>query len=389
LLPYGHQSIDESDIEAVAAILRGDWLTTGPAVAAFEEDLARIAAPSVPSVTSVPSVPDGVHAVSVTSGTAALHVAYAALQVGAGDEVVTTPLTFVATASCASVLGATIVFADVCEDTGNLDPQAVSAVMTDRTRVVTGVDYAGHPIDAPALAEIAHRGNAVLLEDAAHSIGGSLDGRPVGSLADVTTFSFFPTKNLTTAEGGAVVTALGEVSRRARAYRGIGLVRDKGALRSADEGPWHQEVHSFGLNYRLPDLLCALGSSQLLRLAAFKARRDEVTARYNQGLSGIDELHLPVCRPGADPMWHLYPLRIRDGRRRALFEHLRANDVGVQVNYLPVYRHPVYADLGYQQGMCPVAEEYYEQEISLPLFPDLTDADVDRVIELVRGFVGA
>jgi dTDP-4-amino-4,6-dideoxygalactose transaminase len=375
LLPYGRQSIDESDIEAVAAVLRGDWLTTGPAVTAFEDDLTRISgAPG---------------AVSVTSGTAALHVAYAALGVGPGDEVVTTPLTFVATASCASLLGATIVFADISEDTGNLDPQAVSAAMTERTRVVAGVDYAGHPIDATALSGIAHAGNAVLLEDAAHSIGGSLDGRPVGSLADITTFSFFPTKNLTTAEGGAVVGLLEDVVARARTFRTIGLVRDKAVLRSPDEGPWHQEVHEFGLNYRLPDLLCALGSSQLRRLPAFKARRDAITARYNEGLSGIDELRLPARREGADPMWHLYPLRIRDGRRRALFEHLRANEVGVQVNYVPVYWHPVYADLGYQRGMCPVAEDYYAQQISLPLFPDLTDADVDRVIALIRGFVGA
>ena len=375
MLPYGHQSIDESDIEAVAKVLRGDWLTTGPSVTAFEDDLARIC--------GVPS------AVSVTSGTAALHVAYAALGVGAGDEVITTPLTFVATASCASVLGATLVFADVCEDTGNLDPQAVSAAMTDRTKVVAGVDYAGHPIDAPALSEIAHRGNAVLLEDAAHSIGGSLNGRPVGSLADLTTFSFFPTKNLTTAEGGAVVGLLDDTVERARRFRSIGLVRDPAVLRFPDEGPWHQEVHEFGLNYRLPDVLSALGSSQLLRLPAFKARRDAITARYNQGLSWIDELRLPECREGADPMWHLYPLRIRDGRRRALFEHLRANDIGVQVNYIPVYRHPVYADLGYQRGMCPVAEDFYEQEISLPLFPGLTDDDVDRVIDLIRVFVGA
>jgi dTDP-4-amino-4,6-dideoxygalactose transaminase len=375
LLPYGRQSVDESDIEAVAKVLRGDWLTTGPAVTTFEEDLARLCGVS--------------RAVSVTSGTAALHVAYAALGVGAGDEVVTTPLTFVATASCASVLGATVVFADVCEDTGNLDPQAVSAAMTEATKVVTGVDYAGHPIDAPALSEIAHQGNATLLEDAAHSVGGSLDGRPVGSLADVTTFSFFPTKNLTTAEGGAVVSLLGATADRARSYRSIGLVRDPAVLRFPDEGPWHQEVHEFGLNYRLPDVLSALGSSQLLRLPAFKARRTAITARYNQGLAGIDALRLPACREGADPMWHLYPLRIRDGRRRALFEHLRANDIGVQVNYLPVYRHPVYADLGYKSGMCPVAEDYYEQEISLPLFPDLADAYVDRVIDLIRGFVGA
>ncbi len=375
MLPYGRQSIDGSDIDAVAAVLRGDWLTTGPSVAAFEQDLTRISGAA--------------SAVSLTSGTAALHAAYSALGVGSGDEVVTTPLTFVSTASCASLLGATIVFADVCEDTGNLDPQAVSALMTDRTRVVAGVDFAGHPIDAPALTEVAHAGDAVLLEDAAHSIGGFLDGRPVGSLADVTTFSFFPTKNITTAEGGAVVGLREEVVERARRFHNIGLLRDPAVLRFPDEGPWHQEVQAFGLNYRLPDLLCALGSSQLQRLPAFKARRTAITARYNEGLAGIDELRTPARRNGADPMWHLYPLRIRDGRRRQLYEHLRANDIGVQVNYLPVYWHPVYADLGYRRGMCPVAEEYYAQEISLPLFPDLTDDDVDAVIDLVRGFVGA
>jgi len=375
LLPYGRQSIDDSDIEAVAAVLRSDWLTTGPAVVAFEEDLARISG--------------GSGVVTVSSGTAALHVAYAAMGVVAGDEVITTPLTFISTASCASLLGATVVFADVCEDTGNIDPDAVSAAMTDRTRVVAGVDYAGHPIDAPALAAIAHAGGALLLEDAAHSIGGSLGGLPVGALADVTTFSFFPTKNLTTAEGGAVVSPMDDVVARARRYRSIGLVREPEMLRFPDEGPWHQEVHAFGLNYRLPDLLCVLGSSQLPRLTAFKERRDAITARYNEGLAGIDELRLPACRAGADPMWHLYPLRIRDGRRRALFEHLRANGIGVQVNYLPVYRHPVYADLGYLPGMCPVAEEYYAQEISLPLFPGLSDAEADQVIDLIRGFVGA
>ncbi|HEX2704670.1 MAG TPA: aminotransferase class I/II-fold pyridoxal phosphate-dependent enzyme [Candidatus Lustribacter sp.] len=374
MLPYGHQSIDESDVAAVVAVLHGDWLTTGPAVASFERGLAALA-----------GTPD---AVSVTSGTAALHVAYAALGVGPGDEVVTTPLTFVATASCASLLGATVVFADVTEDTGNLDPAAVGAALTPRTRVVTGVDYGGHPIDAPGLRSAIRDSGVVLLEDAAHSVGGSLDGVPVGSLADVTTFSFFPTKNLTTAEGGAVVAVDPGVVARARTFRTIGLVFDGESLRLPDEGPWHKEVHSFGLNYRLPDVLAALGSSQLRRLGAFKARRQELTDRYNRALSGIDGLRLPAHRPEADPVWHLYPLRVPDGRRRALYDHLRAQGIGVQVNYLPVYWHPVYADLGYQRGMCPVAEEYYRQELSLPLFHGLSDADVDRVIDAVRGFFG-
>lgn len=375
MLPYGRHSVDQSDIDAVTSVLRGDWLTTGPAVTRFEAQLAEVA--------GTPG------AVSVTSGTAALHTAYAAVGLGTGDEVVTTPLTFVATASCAALLGARVVFADVAEDTGNLDPAAAESAMTGATRVVAGVDYAGHPVDAPALAALAHAHGALLLQDAAHSVGGTLDQVPVGSLADVTTFSFFPTKNLTTAEGGAVVALDADLLERARTFRTIGLVRARDRLRHPDEGPWHQEVHQFGVNYRLPDVLCALGSSQLRRLPAFRARRAEIHRRYAAGLGDVPGVRLPVTRPGADPTWHLYPLRVRDGRRRALFDHLRAHGIGVQVNYLPVYWHPVFEDLGYRRGLCPVAEQYYAEEISLPLFPDLSDADVDRVIDLVRGFLGS
>jgi dTDP-4-amino-4,6-dideoxygalactose transaminase len=374
VLPYGRQSVNDEDVAAVSEVLTSDWLTTGPWVRTFEQELAKLAGT------------DG--AVTVTSGTAALHTAYAALGIGPGDEVVTTPLTFVATASCASLLGAKVVFADVTEDTGNLDPASVSSALTDRTRVVAGVDYGGHPIDAAGLRSAIGDRDIRLLEDAAHSIGGSLDGAPVGSLADVTTFSFFPTKNLTTAEGGAVVSTDADLLARAATFRNIGMVKDPAGMRHQDEGAWWYEVPAFGVNYRLPDVLASLGSNQLKRLATFKQRRTEIHSRYTEGLSGLDELVLPPTRDGADPTWHLYSLRIRDGRRRALFEHLRGHGIGVQVNYIPVYWHPVYADQGYQRGMCPVAEEYYEQEISLPLFPDLTDSDVERVIDLVRGFLG-
>lgn len=374
MLPYGRQSVGDEDVAAVVEVLGSDWLTTGPWVRAFEEQLADLA--------GTPG------AVSVTSGTAALHTAYAALGVGTGDEVVVTPLTFVATASSATILGADVVFADVTPDTGNLDPDAVAAVVTDRTRVVGAVDYGGHPIDAVGLRAAIGERDIVLLEDAAHSIGGSHDGVPVGSLADVTTFSFFPTKNLTTAEGGAVVARDPAVVEAARTFRTIGMVRDRGLMRTPSDEPWWYEVHQAGVNYRLPDVLAALGSSQLRRLGQFSARRREIHTRYTAGLADLDALVLPPTRPGADPTWHLYSLRIRDGRRRALFDHLRAAGIGVQVNYIPVYWHPLYADRGYRRGMCPVAEEYYEQEISLPLFPGLTDGEVDRVIDLVRGFVG-
>lgn len=376
MLPYGRQSIEEDDIAAVAQVLRGDWLTTGPAVGQFEKDIAAVGGITGP-------------AVSVTSGTAALHTAYAAAGVGPGDEVITTPLTFFATATTAMWQGATIVFADVSEDTGNLDPAAAAAAVSPRTKVVAGVDYAGHPIDAPALATVAHDAGALLLEDAAHSVGGSLDGTPVGSLADLTTFSFFPTKNLTTAEGGAVLSPSAELLDAARNFKGIGYTRDAAKLRVTDEGPWYYEVHDLGLNYRLPDVLAALGSSQLRRLDQFKTRRQQITDRYNAGLADIDVLRTPAHRAGAEPVWHLYPLRILDGRRRALFEHMHANGVGVQVNYIPVHTQPLFADLGWRKGQFPVAETYSAQEISLPMYPTLTDQEVDRVIELVRAFVDA
>ena len=367
VLPYGRQSISEDDIDAVTEVLRGDWLTTGPTVAAFENEISALAG--------------GHRAVTATSGTAALHMAYAAAGVGSGDEVISTPMTFVATTAMASILGAKIVFADVEEDTALLDPRAVGPLVTDRTKVIAAVDYAGHPADYAALQPLADAVGALTLDDAAHSIGGTYNGRPVGDLTDLTTFSFFPTKNLTTGEGGAVVAKDPAIAQRAHEFHFIGLVRDPARFQIVDEGPWHQEVHEFGVNYRLTDVACALGLAQLRRLDAFKARRAEITARYNAALGEVDGVRIPVQRPNVDPMWHLYPLRVRDGRRREVFEKMRADGIGVQVNYLPVYWHPVYANAGYQRGMCPNAEAFYAEELSLPIFPDLTDSQVDQVIE--------
>jgi UDP-4-amino-4,6-dideoxy-N-acetyl-beta-L-altrosamine transaminase len=374
VLPYGRQSIAEEDIEAVSAVLRGDWLTTGPAVTAFEQAISELAG--------------GHRAVSCTSGTAALHIAYAALGLGPGDEVVTTPMTFVATASCAAILGAKVVFADVQEDTALLDPDAVAAALTPQTKVIAAVDYAGQSADYPALQTLADRVGARTLADAAHSVGGSAYGRPVGDLADVTTMSFFPTKNLTTGEGGAVVCKDPAVAQRAHEFHFIGLVRDPSRFELTDEGPWHQEVHEYGVNYRLTDLGAALGLSQLRRLAEFKRRRAEITARYNAAFADVDGLRTPVQRADVDPMWHLYPVRVLGGRRREVFEAMRAAGIGVQVNYIPVYWHPVFAHQGYRRGQCPNAERFYAEELSLPLFPDLTDSDVDRVIETLLQLVG-
>ncbi|GGQ74825.1 DegT/DnrJ/EryC1/StrS family aminotransferase [Couchioplanes azureus] len=372
MLPYGRQSIDDSDVAAVVAALRSDWLTTGPAVATFEADLQRVA---------------GAPCAAVANGTAALHSAYAAAGVGPGREVVTSPMTFVATASTAVLLGATVVFADVEEDTGNLDPAAAGALCSTRTRAVTAVDYAGHPAEYDELRKVADTAGATLIADAAHAIGSRYRGRPVGTLADLTTFSFFPTKNLTTAEGGAVAATDATLLERVRAFRTGGLVRDRARLRHPDEGGWHQEVHELGLNYRLPDVLCALGSAQLRRLDAFKARRSALSARYDELLAGVPGLRLPAQRAWVDPMRHLYPVRILDGRRREVYDRMRAAGIGVQVNYLPVYWQPVFADLGYRRGMCPVAEAFYAEQLSLPLFADLSEADQDRVVGVLRAIL--
>jgi dTDP-4-amino-4,6-dideoxygalactose transaminase len=374
MLPYGRQSISEAEIAAVSDVLRGDWLTTGPTVQAFERALSDHSG--------------GVENVAVTSGTAALHVAYAAARIGAGDEVITTPMTFVATASTAVQLGATIVFADVEPDTGLLDPAAARAAVTSRTKVIAAVDYAGHPADYDALREVSAAAGALLLDDAAHSIGSTYRGAPIGTVADLTTFSFFPTKNLTTAEGGSVATPHAGLAAAARSFRGIGLIRDAERFRITTEGGWHQEVHEFGLNYRLPDVLCALGIVQLGRLGGFKKRRAELVARYNELLGDVDGLATPVQRPDVDPAWHLYAIRVLGGRRRELYDALRAAGIGAQVNYIPVYWHPAFADMGYRRGMCPNAEEFYAQELSLPLFPHLAEHDQDHVIDTIRTVLG-
>lgn len=367
MMPYGRQSISEDDIQAVVDVLRGDWLTTGPTVQKFESEISKVSG--------------GHRAITATSGTAALHMAYSAAGVGPDDEVITTPMTFVATASSASVLGAKITFADIELSTGLIDPRAVENLASEKTKVIAAVDYAGQPADYDQLQAIADRTGALTLADAAHSIGGTYKGRPVGDLADLTTFSFFPTKNMTTGEGGAVVAKDPAIAQRAHEFHFIGLVRDSDRFQLTDEGPWHQEVHSFGLNYRLTDIGSALGIVQLAKLDRFKRRRAEITSAYNTAFSQLDGVVVPEQHSNVDPMWHLYPLRITGGRRREVFEKLRKDGIGVQVNYIPVYWHPAYADLGYKRGMCPNAEQYYAEELSLPIYPDLTDAQVLEVVE--------
>lgn len=369
MIPYGHHHIDTSDVEAVAAVLESDWLTTGPSVAEFESAISEHAG--------------GVGAVAVSSGTAALHAAYAAAGVGSGTEVITPPLTFVATQATAALLGADVVFADVREDTGCLDAELVESLITPRTRAIVSVDYAGHPADMDALRVLADRHEVLLIEDAAHSLGTIFRGRPVGTLADLTTLSFFPTKNITTGEGGAVLSPDSELLTAARRFARQGLVREPDEFAITTEGPWHQEVHAFGLNYRLPDVLAALGTSQISRLSEFKDKRQHVKQRYDAAFGDLAGVTLPHCEPDVDPMWHLYPLRVPAERREETFVALRNAGIGVQVNYIPAYWHPAFDSSRYPRGLCPVAEEYYSREISLPMHTKLSQHDIDQVIEAV------
>ena len=374
-IPYGASWLDEDDIQAVVDVLRGDWLTTGPHVEEFE--------------TALKASCDAKHAVAVSSGTAALHAAYAAAGLDAGDEIITSPLTFAATADAARYLGASVRFVDVSPDTGNLDPAAVREAIGPKTKLIVPVDFGGHPADYDALRGIANAHDLLLVADASHSLGGSYNGQPVGTVADLTTVSLHPIKPVTTGEGGAVLTNGHEWAERARVFRNHGIVRDRSVMRRADEGAWYTEMHMLGFNYRLTDFQCALGTSQLKKLSPFIERRRLIANRYTEAFADLDGIELPILRPGSTSGWHLYPIRVRGSEtvKRALFDHMRSVGLGVQVHYLPVYLHPYYADLGYPEGLCPIAEDIYRRSLTLPVFPKMTDDNIDSVIERTRSAV--
>ncbi len=365
-LPYGRQSINDDDIAAVVEVLRSDFLTTGPLVDRFENALSDYTGAG--------------RVVAVSSGTAALHAAYFAAGLRRGDEIITAPMTFAATANAALYLGANVCFVDIEPDTGNIDPDLIEDAITDRTRLIVPVDYAGHPADYDRINRIAADHDLKVVADAAHSLGATYRGRRCGTLAHATATSFHPVKPLTTAEGGAVLTDDADLADRAGRFRTHGIV--KGTRTDEHEGPWWCEMHELGFNYRLSDVHCALGLSQLRRLDGFVARRREIADIYNRALAGIDGYQLPVVREGVEPGWHLYALRVTDpGRRRPLVESLHEAGIGVQVHYVPVHYHPYYRKLGFQRGAYPVAEDFYDRVLSLPMFPAMTDDDVRRVTD--------
>ncbi len=370
-LPYGRQLVEDDDIAEVVRVLRSDYLTTGPEVDAFEAELAAACGAR--------------HAVVVANGTAALHCAYAAAGVGAGDEVVTSPLTFSATANMVLALGGKPVFADVDEGTLCLDPTEAAKAITPRTKALVPVDFAGHPAAHDELMALARAKGLTVIADASHSIGGKLFGRPVGSLAHLTTFSFHPVKTITTGEGGAVLTDDATLAERARDFRNHGMVRDAARL-VRNDGPWYYEVQSLGFNYRLTALQCALGRSQLRKLDRFSARRRAIVERYRAAFAQEPRLRLQSQQPGAEPTWHLFAVRVNE--RARFFAALQEQGILPQVHYVAVNDMPLYRALGHKPVETPVAARAADELVSLPLYPAMSDADVERVIVAVHAALG-
>ena len=376
-LPYGRHSLDASDVEAVVASLRSGWLTTGPEVEAYEHALAHWVGAR--------------HAVAVSSGTAALHAAAAAAGLGPGDEAIVPPISFAATANCVCYCGAHPVFVDVESDTGNMDPAALAAAVTGRTRAVIPVHYAGQPVDLAAIRDSACKHGLVVIEDAAHALGARYQGTPIGADSDLAIFSTHPVKAIATGEGGAVVTGDEEKAAQLRAFRSHGVSVD---ARTRDaRGDWYYEMDFLGYNYRMPDGCCALGRSQLKRLDAFLARRKAIAQRYEAAFAEVAEVEPLSIRAGRESAWHLYVIRLVLERlrvdRKHIYRALRAEGIGVNVHYIPIYWHPYYRALGYAKGLCPQAERLYERIVTLPLWPGMADKDADDVIAAVVKVVEA
>ncbi len=372
LLPYGRQAIDDVDIAAVVEVLRSDWLTTGPKVDEFEAAIALVAGTQF--------------AVAVSSGTAALHAAMYALRIGPGDEVIVPTMTFAASANCVLYQGATPVFADVHKDTLLLDVASAAARITPRTKAIVAVDFAGQPCDYRALRALCGEHGIALVADACHAIGGSYQDAHVGSLADLSVFSFHPVKHITSGEGGAITTDNLGLAQRMRSFRNHGIMTDH--RQRAENGDFYYEMTSLGWNYRITDIQCALGKSQLAKLEGFVSRRQQIAARYDESFASIANVEPLSTSPGLSNAYHLYVIQLNlaclTTNRAGIYRALRAENIGVNVHYLPVHLHPFYRTR-YKTGpgMCPIAEDAYEGILSLPIFPAMTDRDVEDVIQAV------
>ena len=371
---YGRQCIDDEDVQAVVETLQSPLITQGPRVARLEQDLCDYTGAK--------------YAGSCANGTAALHLACMAAGISAGDEVITTPLTFAASANCALYCGGTPVFADIDPTTYNISPDSILSHITERTKAVVAVDYTGQPVEIERIREICDKYHLVFIEDASHAIGSKYAGKRIGSLADMTTFSFHPVKTVTGGEGGAVLTDRADYAERVALFRTHGITHADDKMQHPTGEPWYYEQIELGYNYRLTDFQAALISSQLRKIDAFAARRKAIVARYNEAFSDMPELVVQREIPEADTCRHLYVIQLALEKltctRLAFFNAMAAENVQPQVHYVPVYYFPYYARLGYRRGLCPNAERLYERIMSIPLFPAMTDADVESVIAAVR-----
>lgn len=374
---YGHQYIDEADIQAVVEVLKSDYLTCGPKIAEAEKKLCEVTGAK--------------YAVLCSNGTAALHIACLAAGVKQGDEVITTPITFAASANCALYCGAKPVFADINEETYNIDPSNVKALTNEKTKAVVAVDFTGQSVELDELLTHCKAHNIALIEDGAHVIGTSYKGQKNGSIADMTTLSFHPVKTVTSGEGGAVLTNSEEYYKKLLLYRAHGITRDESQMVHESDGPWYYEQIDLGMNYRMTDIQAALLISQLDKLPMFSARRKEIVKAYDEAFSEIPEITVQREIPESDTTRHLYILRIKPEMlsidRKQFFDALAAENVCCNVHYIPTYYFPYYEKLGYQKGLCPKAEKLYEEMISLPLYYAMTDEDVEDVIAAVKKIV--
>jgi UDP-4-amino-4,6-dideoxy-N-acetyl-beta-L-altrosamine transaminase len=375
---YGRQCIEEDDIQAVVATLRSPYITCGPKVAEMEAKLAQYVGAK--------------HAVVCSNGTAALHCACLAAGLGPGDEVITTPITFAASANCALYCGAKPVFADIDPETYNIDPASIRTHITPRTKAVVAVDFTGQAVKIKEIRAICDEFGLVFIEDAAHAIGTKYDGQPVGSLADMTCFSFHPVKTITSGEGGAITTNSDELHRKLVLAHAHGITHDEALMEEAPhEGIWYYEQISLGFNYRMTDFQSALLLSQLSKLERFKQRRQEIVNRYNEAFKDVEGIIVQQEIPESDTCRHLYIIRLDleklNCTRRQFFDAMSAEKVQCQIHYVPVYWFPYYKHMGYQRGLCPVAEEIYKGILSIPLYPLLSDSDVEDVIHAVKKIV--
>ncbi len=367
-IPYGRQSIDDEDIQAVVKALSADFLTTGPKIAEFEQCVAEYVGAK--------------YAVAISNGTAALHAACYAAGIGEGDEVITTPITFAASANCILYCGGKPVFADINPFTYNIDPSDIKRKITKKTKAIIVVHYAGQPCDMDEIHEIAQQYNLIVIEDASHALGAKYKGKSIGSLSDLTTFSFHPVKHITTGEGGMITTDNKDLYDKLMLFRTHGITRNMDLL-SRDEGPWYYEQIELGYNYRITDVQCALGISQMKRLDDFILKRREIANRYDEAFANNPNIVIPFQKEGFENSYHLYVIQVKNRDRRRVFEELSSFGIGVNVHYIPVYTFPYYKELGYNNIICENAEELYRNIISIPMYPELSIEQQEYVIHKV------